>query len=411
MITRRRRSENTVVDDMDLFDSIIIENNIHLHYWIKKIMELYHNNTEIYQNALLSDKLESNVYASPTQTEKLMLCIRYLVLEIWQFERIHNLTYKKIMANLDIPDCQKLNDAIKANKQLKRFITRIRNKNGAHSQLTREDMIREVETVGLKTIMLYAWSIIFFQDAIKALPKKSTKEISIERVKTDAHSITAAEQQRIRKRYDKAGIKISPIEDLSTYRSMRDCASCLFFLVGELISAKQRYNYARTRKNFAENNVALYNIKYMVLELDKFIEQFDKLATKHKDIFGSFKPEFLANREAYRNIRNGYAAHGEIGHIAGFKGLMATYKNLLSMVLQDTTEIIIFLEKLQPSFSTFDGRVKLMNYIELAELEQEIKDICVVTVKFYKKEMMRSTSTQRTARAIKKLIAMLELKD
>ena len=410
-MTRLMRSEKTVVDHTELINRMTIENNIHLHYWEKKIMDLHYNNTEIYQNVWRTGKLESDVYADPAQTEKLMLYIRYIVLEIWQFEHIHNLTYKKVMTNLDIPDCQKLNEVIKADKQLKRFITRIRNKNGAHSQLTRSDMIHEVETVGLKAIMLYAKSIILFQDAMRALPKKNIKEMPIERESTDGYNITDAEEQRIRKRYSKAEIKINPTEDISMYRSMRDCASSLFLLVGELLPARQRYSKSRTWENLRCSSIELYNIKYMVLELDKFIEQFDKLVAKHKDVVGSFRPEFLANREAYRNIRNMYAAHGKIDHIAGFKGLMSMYKNLLPVVLQDTVEIIIFVEKLPIIFPNVRSKAKLMNYVEISELEQEIRDICIMTVKFYKKEMMRSKHAQRRARAIKKAIAVFELRD
>ncbi|MDD9808271.1 MAG: hypothetical protein OXU25_00365 [Thaumarchaeota archaeon] len=388
-------------------DDVSIENSVRLKCWIERLEDL-HYAPDMFSEISRGARLGLAPRAPPGPSLHLLCCLRYLVLEAWQFTRIHDITYSEVVGNLDVPSPGCLHGIIQSTPGIKRLLRPMRNDFAAHSGRPMEELDAEMERVGLRNFVLYARSIVMFQDAVRALPKRSPEpEIGPGSIQKRLIEVGAGHADYVAERVSACeGIqaRIDPERHPSICSAMTDRVECLNMLVLRFLRTGIRD--PTSIKEQKELTDVMLDSKYMVLELDGFIEQYDRAAMEYPGL-AAFCPNLLGNRDAYRRIRNGYSAHAEAGRIPGFNSLIGNNPDLLVHIIRDTLEAGALAERILPGRAAGSPRARLLTYAELHDIELELRRIRERTTKYYEDALARSVLAGRQARILGQLIEAL----
>lgn len=389
-------------------DWVTVENNIRLKHWLDRLEDV-HYHPAIFPHIARSARLGQVPRAATDPSLELLCCLRYLVLEAWQFTKIHDFTYRKVIGSLDVPSLGSLHGIIQSTPKIRRHLEPIRDDFVAHSTRPMAELDGEMEKVGLRDFVLYVRSIIMFQDAASALPKKTPRpELDPDSMRKmtiivgDGHTRHLSECMS---RCEGLRARVDPKGHPSIYSAMTDRAQCLNMLVLRLlrVGVRDPTTVDGQRRLIEE----LLNSKYMVLELDGLIEQYDRAAAEC-DGLAPLKPRFLENRQEYREIRNKHSGHSEVADIPGFVDLMDKRPDLFERIIRDTLEAGVMAERILPGFPAYDLHVRLLTYGELHDIERELERIRIRSRKFYEDDMRRSDHGERRAQILRRLAGALD---
>lgn len=376
-------------------DWVTVESNTRLKYWVRRLEDVHYHHA-VFPHILRCAKLGQVPRAATDPSLDLLCCLRYLVLEAWQYTKIHDFTYRRAIGDLDVPSLGCLHGIIQSTPEIERRLEPIRNDFVAHSSRPMAELDGEIEKMGIRDFVLYARSIVMFQDAASALPKRTPRPEfdpdSVQRVTIavgDGHARHLSERMSA---YGGLRASVDPKRHPSIYATMTDRAQCLGMLVTRLLQVGMRD--PASVDGLGRITEELLNSKYMVLELDGLIEQYDRAAGEDGGL-ASFEPQFLQNRQEYRRIRNKYCGHNEVADIPGFVDLINSNPDLFVRIIRDTLEAGVMAERILPGFPAYDLRARLLSHGELHGIERELRRIRDRTAKHYEDAIARSDYGER----------------
>jgi len=387
-------------------DYTLVENNVRLKCWTDRLDGL-HYDPEIFESVKRYGSTGQRPRAPPGHSLDLLVCLRYLVLEAWQFTEIHNFTYGQVIRELDVPGLECLHSIIQSTQGIKEHLRPIRNDLGAHFGRPITELATEMEKVGLANFVLYVRSIVMFQDAVTALPKKGPRGKlgldGIQRCTTELGSGHTRHRAERESAWQGLDARIDRQKSPLIHHAMSDHAMCLNRLVLDLFRAAARD--PKSLESQRRLHCAMLNAKYMVLELDGFIEKYDKAARKCHGL-ASFRPLFLKNRQRYRDIRNNYSVRSNT-KIPDLDSLLSRHPDLLSHIIRDALEADMLAERILPGYPDYGLRVPLLTYGEIHDIEHRLRRIRERSLEHYRGEVARSDYGERRSRIVGRLIEML----
>lgn len=343
------------------------ESNIRVRHWLCDIYDLH----ALPQNPQLHDTPHRSALHSPTlRTLRLLLSVRHLVLELWNFQTIYT-HYSQMKKDLDVGKASDLSLIIKDHKVVG-SLKRLRN-DLAHQAMALGDLAEEIESLGLGSFVHYARAVLMFEDAVyrtvsnnRHKPKNANWDLS----KLTFELPGSLDRDAFAKKYSNVNFPLDP------ERNYRECV-----LMGELrLSLLMLYtSFVESAQNASDHTLDshlrftshVYNSKYMIMDMHSFIAKFIKLGLQK-----AVTPDFLARERLYNSLRHDHFAHTKITKIQTIESLLATHPDLFSHMLLDILEIDAITSRLLERFETPSLReIPLMSREQIDKIDKEMKAV------------------------------------
>ncbi len=360
-------------------DTLDAESTIRMHYLRDKIRDGYYVNQHIPLSVSPDEISRAEIsHASPESTQQLMVWMRYLILELWQTGLLDD-NMDEIIKKFDLKEHHKLCEILEQDDDVKDFVQRMRQRFSTHASFTSEKAVEEIESLGFRKLWKYVLLIILFKDAIRTVCYKPC-DINLEELNTGKYIvppdeiITETKRQKLKLFYDKMSFDIE-LEKYDKARIMRDCAICLNIMRDDLMIATKLHRCYGTEETLILYVNAIYNMKYMILELHEFIKHCDEL--KIPSSLG-----FMTRKKKYKEIRGQYSAHRDKDE--RITSIMQLFEDpdRWSNVVQDVEEATILSKKLFPNMK-INSKLRLPTKSQIVEIKQEIEDVRLACHKQY----------------------------
>ncbi len=369
-----------MVEKKDVVENTIdAESTIRIHYLRDKIRNAYYVNQDIPLSTSPDEISKTEIsHASPESTQKLMVWMRYLILELWQTGLLDD-DMDEIIKKLNLKEHHKLCEILERDENVKCFIEKMRHRFSTHANFTLEKAVEEIETFGFRKIWRCVLLIILFKDAIRTVCYKPC-DINIEELNGGKYItppdeiVSEIKKQKLKMFYSKTDFGVD-LEKYDNAQIMRDCTICLNIMRDDLMIATKLHRCYGTEETLVLYVNAVYNMKYMISELHEFIKHWNKLK-----IPSSLR--FMKRENKYREIRRQYSAHRDKKE--RITSIMQLFKepDRWSNVVQDVEEVTILSKKLFPDMK-INSRIRLPTKSEIVEMKQEIEDVRLYSHKQY----------------------------
>jgi len=351
--------------DYDAIYAAAYESNIHVRYWLCDIYDLH----GLPQNPQLYDTPHMSALHSPAlRSLRLLLSVRHLVLELWNFQAIYN-HYTKIKTDLAVGKTGGL-DLIIKNHKIAGSLKLLRDKL-AHQGITLGDFAGEIESHGLDSFVHYARAVLMFEDAAYRTVshrRHKPKNADLNPAKLTFELPGSLDRDAFAKRYSGVDFEFDPKLHGREYALMGDLRLSLLMLYTSFVEAAKSTgdNTLDSHLRFTSH---VHNSKYMILDIDNFIKKFKKL-----DLQEAVTPDFLSRADLYNSLRHDYSAHTKITKIHTIESLLAEHPDLLSHILLDILEIDALASRLLERFEAPPIKeISLLSREQLAKIDEAMK--------------------------------------
>lgn len=353
--------------DYDAIYSAAYESNIRVRHWTCEIYDLH----GLPQNPQLYDTPHRSALHSPTlRTLRLLLSVRHLVLELWNFQTIYG-HYCQIKKDLDVKKASGLNLIFK-NHKIVGSLKHLRDET-AHQGITLGDFANEIDKLGLGSFVHYARAVLMFEDA--AYRTVSNKRYMPKNADWDLSKLTfelpgSSDSDAFAKKYSNVDFPFDPEHNSNDYVLMAELRlSLLMLYTGFVESAKNTSD--KTLDSYLRFTCHVYNSKYMILDIHSFIAKFMKLGLREY-----VAPDFLNRAELYNSLRNNYVAHTKITKMRTTVSVLSDHPGLLSHMLLDMLEIDAIASRLLERFETPPLKeISPMSKEQIDKIDKEMKAV------------------------------------
>ena len=357
-------------ENYEKIHAVVYESNIRIRYWINQIYVQHNSSLQP-----IRDSPERAMLQPSLRFLNVLSSIRYLVLEICEFlelcERDH-----RVVGRAELKDPGGIYRIIQEQGRVRDDIKKMRDGFGARPAWTFKEISEQVESMGLDTFVLYAHLVLMFQDAVYGtIPSRYHRDerpVKPWQVPVSWMPVTVEEVREMEKAYE--GMSVSPKkEHQSECATMHESLLCLMMLDINFTNVSEHIGEETLDAHMKFSN-EVYNLKYMILELANFVEQYEKLAPEVKTRTGKeIVPDFLVRKEKYFALRDLYSAHTQFDDSPGIQQIITENPDLVSKMLRDVQEARIIVTKMSPEFQEYEAcAVSLMTDMEMDGVEREL---------------------------------------
>lgn len=342
------------------------ESNMHVRYWLCDIYDLH----GLPQDPQPHDAPhKSALYSSTLRTLRLLLSVRLLVLELWNFQAIYS-HYGKIKQDLDVEKASGLSLIVK-NHKITGSLKRLRDKL-AHQGIALEDLADEIDSLGLDSLVRYARAVLMLEDAVyrtvsnnRHRPKNEDWNLP----KLTFELPGSSDRDAFAKKYSEVNFSFDPEHNGREYALMGELRLSLLMLYTSFVESAQNTS-DNTLDSYLLFTSHVYNSKYMILDIHNFIARFRKLGLQE-----AVTPDFLAREGLYKSLRDNYSAHTKIAKIRTIEYLLSDHPDLLSHMLLDILEIDAIASRLLERFEAPPLReIPPMSREQIDKMDRDMRD-------------------------------------
>jgi len=349
------------------------ESSVRIRYWLDKIYRQHGiSGTPEY------DRLDAATQKPALADTNIMVAIRYLVLEIYDFWRLCSKNHDAI-DDLEVDDpsgIYKISHEYAGAKEMKA----VGGGFGGRPCRTFEESARRIDAMGLGRLVFYTHLVVMFQDAAyRAIPSRHrrdhVRDVQRAQIPLMVEPVTLSEGEAVKRAYGRSSVEFNGQKDQGAYVAMRDSLLCMTLLSACLNEARENLKKDTLASYLGFSN-EVYNIKYMVLELDNFIKAYDSMKISMTDGEKALVPGFLERRGLYCKLRDRYAAHVIMDGDGGMQKLIQKSPDLVSNALRDVVEADGLVTRLSSEFQGCDWRpVRQMSHTEIKRMHRRLERI------------------------------------
>jgi len=202
--------------------------------------------------------------------------------------------------------------------------------------------------------VFYAHLVVMFQDAAyRAIPSRHrrdhVRDVQRAQIPLMVEPVTLSEGKAVKRAYGRSSVEFNGQKDQGAYVAMRESLLCMMLMSACFNEARENLKKDTLASYLGFSN-EVYNIKYMVLELDNFIKAYDGMKISMTDGEKALVPGFLERRELYCKLRGRYAAHVIMDGDGGMQKLIQESRDLVSNALRDVVEADGLVTRLSSEF-------------------------------------------------------------
>jgi len=353
--------------DYDAIYAAVYESNAQVRYWLCDIYDLH----GLPQNPQLRDAPHMSALYSPAlRSLRLLLSVRHLVLELWNFQAIYG-HYTKIKKDLAVEKTGGL-DLITKDHKIAASLKLLRGKL-AHPEITLGDFAGEIDAHGLDSFVRYARAVLMFEDAAYhtvSHRRHKPKNADLNPVKLTFEMPGSLDRDAFAKRYSGIDFELDPEIHGREYALMGDMRMSLLMLYTGFVEAAKSTD-DNTLDSYLQFTSHAHNSKYMILDIDNFIKKFKKLRLQE-----TVTPDFLSRADLYDSLRHYYSAHTRFRKTRTTESLLAEHQDLLSHMLLDILEIDALASRLLERFEAPPIKeISFMSGEQIAKIDEAMKAI------------------------------------
>lgn len=352
-------------------DTLEVESTIRIRHLLDGIRGAYYANQRVRQGVTL-DRVEraDMEYASPDSSRKLVVLAKYLFLEIWMLGLEEKLG--EAIAGMEGGGHGRLARTLRRDLETMRTIADLRNRYSAHPTFPLKEAIARVEGHGFARFWQCARRLLLLREDAGLVSQKSGPP-SLEGPRQAAAGLpyrlpTSMEIEEATRRHE------GPLHDISWPRDdsleiMRDCMVCIRALHEEFRIALSLFGGSPSAANSERLCNTVYSLKYVVLEMDDFIDRYVGLGLPDE-------PHFLdqggksRRSKRYEKYRNKYSAHRDSEkRVVSLLQLLGS--PIMPTLVLDMHEALCLSGRLFPD-SEPEGRIRLPTRDEIGAMEGEM---------------------------------------
>lgn len=353
----------------------LYESSARIRYWIDMIYRQHG-----ISNNLEYDKLDTVTKKPVLANTNIMVAIKYLVLETWDFWRLYGKN-QDMISELKIDDPFGIYRASQEYANAKEM-REMRDGFGAHSPCWAfEEAAKHINTMGLDRLVFYARLVVMFQEAAyRAIPSRHQRDhmrdVQRAQIPLTIEPVTILEGEAIKKPYGRADVEFRGQKDQNAYVAMRESLLCMVLLSACFNEARENLKKG-TLASYLRFSNEVYNIKYMVLELANFIKVHESMKLSMTSNGKALVPSFLKRKELYCRLRDKYAAHAIMDGSDGMQRLIQKNPGLISDALRDVVEADGLVTRLASEFQEYNELpVRQMTHTEIKRTQRRLDRIC-----------------------------------
>lgn len=351
----------------------LYESNVRIRYWLDKIYRQHgiSNNPEY-------DKLDTVAQKPVLANTNIMVAIKYLVLEIYDFWKLYNKNY-------DVDNDLKVDDPSGIYRISQEYadaeeMKEMRNRFGAHPCWTFEKVAKHIDAMGLDRLVFYAHLVVMFQDAAYRITpsrhrRDHMRDVRRAQIPLTVEPVTVSGGETIKVAYSRANVELESQKDQNAYVALRESLLCMMHLSACFNEARENLKKG-TLVSYLRFSNEVYNIKYMILELVNFTKVYDGMKLSITNDGKPLVPSFLERRELYCELRNKYAAHAPMDGNDGMQRLLQKSPDLISNALRDVAEANGLVTRLSSEFQEYnEPPVRQMTHTEIKRVHRRLDRI------------------------------------
>lgn len=349
-------------EDYEWAHTAMAESSIRIRYWLDEIYRQHgaSNNPE-------QDELDAEARKPPLSPTNIMVSVRYLALEIYDFWELYQKSHETAQ-DLEIKDTSGIYKIVKEYKDSEKM--QILRKFGAHPCWTFREASRHIDSVGLDKFVFYAHLVLMFQDAVyRTIPSRHRRDrvhaLQQAQISVSFKPVTEAEEKKSKETYSNASVTFKAPKSQDAYTAMHESRLCMMLLAINF-NEGSRHLTENTLEGYLRFSNEVYNVRHMILELANFIKHYDEISLKIENGGNVFTPKFLKRKELYCQLRDECAAHVRIDGIRGIQRLIEKNPDLVSDILRDITEVDSLVTRLSGEFEGCGGPgMRAMTHMEI----------------------------------------------
>lgn len=385
----------------------VSESNIRVRYWLDKIYRQHgiYNNPE---QDLLDVLTQKPVFVHIN----IMIAIRYLALEIYDFWELYNKNHD-LVKDLEIKDPAGIYRIIQECGII-RELREIRNEFGAHPGWAFEKAAERIAAMGLDRFVLNAHLVLMFQDAVcRTMPSRHRRDhvhdVRQAQISVKVDPVTRSEGEKIKESYANTSVVFKDQKRRDLYVTMHESVLCMMLLHESFNEAREHYgkNTLAAIQRFSNE---VYNVKYMILEMANFIKQYEEMKLDVTKDGRVFERGFMARKSLYNEFRNNYAAHTRQDGINGIQALIEKQPDILSCVLRDIVEADNLVTRLSSEFPEYEQcSLRLMTSTEISRVQRKLDRIRKESNEHYGNEFVdpdQEQTMQRRKEEVRRILGL-----
>jgi len=357
----------------------VYESNVRVRYWLDKI-DLGHGGPAKSRPSAAAPGLEP---VAPNT----VVAARYLALEIDDFWGLYDANCG-LVGGMDIDDPEGVYAAMRRQGGTRKAIREMRERFGARAGWTFEEASARIDGVGLERLVLYAHLVLMFQDAVyRTIPGRYSKNrlhaVRQLQVCAELGPPTTGEEREAGEAYNALSVAFSGEKTQDRYVAMHESALCMLSMYASFVDAVKGHE-RDALEGYLGFSVEVYSVKYMMLELANFVEQYAGMGVALARGKIAFTPRFLGRRKIYQEFRDGYAGHRRADGIGGLREMVEKTPGLISDMLYDIVEAGALASRLAREFKEHRPCApRLMTDMETRRMEGRLETVRRAIVEHY----------------------------
>lgn len=357
----------------------VYESNIRVRYWLDKI-DLRHGGSA-------GSRLGAAARGLKPVVPNTVVAARYLALEIDDFWRLYDASCG-LVRDMDIDDPEGVYGAMRRQGGTRKAIREMRGRFGARSGWTFGEASARIDGVGLERLVLYAHLVLMFQDAVyRTIPGRYSKnrlhDVRQLQVCAELRPPTTREEREAGETYNALSVAFSGEKTQGRYVAMRESALCMLLMYASFVDAVRGHG-RDALEGYLGFSVEVYSVKYMILELANFVEQYAGMGVVLARGKIAFTPRFLGRRKLYQEFRDGYAGHRRADGIGGLREMVEKAPSLISDILRDIVEADALASRLAREFKKYRPCApRLMTDMETRRMEGRLDTVRRAIIEHY----------------------------
>ena len=282
--------------DPTVIRHLVDENSQRMEYWVNQI----NNQRNTHTQSMSNEKQWRVAEAHPTIARNLIVCARYLILEIYECVEMSEICKEVIIDEQVKKEIGAMESIIQKNHKVNSFATGMRMEFVAHPSLTFNQFVPRLDNINLENLVNYAQILITFNKTAYNKIIGNAEERRYNNIFKKPRNEKRLEE--LKSKYGSMSESTKLKEHHRSHTIMRECIQCLLILMYLLKSSVNRHD--NLPDGDQESMHEILHTKYMILELASFNIQCTQL--KKKIEFGS---DIFINRSYYKKLRHEYSTH------------------------------------------------------------------------------------------------------